>query len=64
MSLGMSKTKVHTLVSGWATPYGGVSLRCCTIHVGLVAFEDLKEDEYLSLGILPASAFALEVQSV
>jgi hypothetical protein len=55
---------VHTLVSGWTTPKGGLSVRCCTFHVGLMALEDLKEDEYLSLGILPASAFALELQSV
>lgn len=64
MSFGISNSKVQTLVSFCWTPYGGISLRFSTIHLGLVAFEDLNNDEYLSLGMSVKSAVATELQSV
>ena len=64
MSFGISNIKVQTVVPFCWTPYGGISLRFSTFQLGLVAFEDLNNDEYLSLGISVKSVFATELQSV
>jgi hypothetical protein len=51
MLFGISNSKVQTEVSFCLTPYGGVSGRVSTFQLGLVAFENLNNDEYLSLGM-------------
>ena len=64
MSLGISNSNVQTVASFCVTPKAGVSAFFSTFHIGIVAFEDLKEDEYLSVGIFAKLAPAVEPQSV